>query len=339
MAGYTVGQQIGINAASSAVGGLVGLATSALQHHYNKKLSEKQFEQNVAMWNMQNEYNSPVAQRKRLEEAGLNPALMYQNGASAGNATSMPQYQAFGQSLSQNLLDGMQMAQISANIRKTNAEAENEENKSPFVALEAQAIIDNYIADADVKRSTIRKMSAEISKMEIEGRKLEQDILVGIEDVKLKIAQTASEEERRKLTELQEGLVILQKSLTSQQIKTEEEATRTQEAQTEYVKQQKATAKAQGDMYNAEAGLARERKKTEGKNYELVEANALYKQWENDYMERTGRKPDANLTQSILQWIGKNRRVPSQDYETKAVGETKSTGNSWIDKTAESTMD
>lgn len=40
------------------------------------------------MWNKTNEYNSPLAQRMRLEEAGLNP-YMLMNGGSAGTATSV----------------------------------------------------------------------------------------------------------------------------------------------------------------------------------------------------------------------------------------------------------
>ncbi|WNK13795.1 MAG: DNA pilot protein [Microvirus sp.] len=35
-------------------------------------------------WNMQNEYNSPVEQRKRMIAAGMNPALMYGQGGSSG---------------------------------------------------------------------------------------------------------------------------------------------------------------------------------------------------------------------------------------------------------------
>ena len=41
------------------------------------------------MWNLQNEYNSPQAQMKRFEEAGLNPALIYSQG-NPGNATNAP---------------------------------------------------------------------------------------------------------------------------------------------------------------------------------------------------------------------------------------------------------
>lgn len=41
----------------------------------------------VGMWNKQNEYNSPTAQRKRLEEAGFNPWLQ---GVTTGTATTSP---------------------------------------------------------------------------------------------------------------------------------------------------------------------------------------------------------------------------------------------------------
>lgn len=43
---------------------------------------------NYSMWQKQLEYDRPVNQRARLEEAGLNPALMYGNGSVANLAPS-----------------------------------------------------------------------------------------------------------------------------------------------------------------------------------------------------------------------------------------------------------
>lgn len=40
----------------------------------------------LADWEMQNQYNSPAAQMKRLKEAGLNPNLIYGQGAVANNS-------------------------------------------------------------------------------------------------------------------------------------------------------------------------------------------------------------------------------------------------------------
>lgn len=47
---------------------------------------EMQKADNVAFWNMENEYNSPDAQRRRLEEAGYNPALALGDVNSVGEA-------------------------------------------------------------------------------------------------------------------------------------------------------------------------------------------------------------------------------------------------------------
>lgn len=48
--------------------------------------NQQQFQKD--MWNKTNEYNSPAAQRERLEAAGLNPYMML-NGGSAGSAQTM----------------------------------------------------------------------------------------------------------------------------------------------------------------------------------------------------------------------------------------------------------
>lgn len=45
-----------------------------------RKQYEREKQDNIAMWNMQNAYNSPVEQMKRLKEAGLNEHLVYQSG-------------------------------------------------------------------------------------------------------------------------------------------------------------------------------------------------------------------------------------------------------------------
>lgn len=64
-----------------------------LQNRANRKMAEYQFDRNVEMWNMQNKYNTPANQMQRFKDAGLNPNLIYGKGT-AGNATTMPQYQA-----------------------------------------------------------------------------------------------------------------------------------------------------------------------------------------------------------------------------------------------------
>ena len=58
-----------------------------MNNDYNYKMFQEQQQYNWDMWNAENEYNSASNQRKRLEEAGLNPYIMM-DGGSAGTATS-----------------------------------------------------------------------------------------------------------------------------------------------------------------------------------------------------------------------------------------------------------
>lgn len=56
---------------------------------WNEKMFQIQDERDMRNWTMTNEYNSPQAQMKRLQAAGLNPHLVYGNG-SAVNTSSEP---------------------------------------------------------------------------------------------------------------------------------------------------------------------------------------------------------------------------------------------------------
>lgn len=65
------------------------------QFAFDKEQSELEYQRNLEKWNMENEYNSPQAQRQRLVEAGLNPNLVYGSGtAAAGTAGTAVPYSA-----------------------------------------------------------------------------------------------------------------------------------------------------------------------------------------------------------------------------------------------------
>lgn len=65
---------------------------NADNRRYEYEMYKKQKADAIEFWNMQNSYNSPEAQRQRLEAAGLNPALMY--GAGSGGAGEASNIQA-----------------------------------------------------------------------------------------------------------------------------------------------------------------------------------------------------------------------------------------------------
>lgn len=87
-----------IGGASNLLGNLLGyksqsnanktnLQIAQMNNEFNERMMQKQMDYNTEMWEKENEYNSAANQRKRLEEAGLNPSLMM-NGGSAGIAQS-----------------------------------------------------------------------------------------------------------------------------------------------------------------------------------------------------------------------------------------------------------
>lgn len=110
---------------------------------YNLMLAQMQNSWSQDQWERENEYNLPINQRKRLEDAGLNPDLMYGNGgiqnigASSPSMTSgapssptdmspLGQKKTIGDALRDSLdteFMRAQIKQVEANTRKTNADA------------------------------------------------------------------------------------------------------------------------------------------------------------------------------------------------------------------------
>lgn len=91
-----------LGGASGIVGGLLGGAGSIIgqssankankeiaqmNNEFNAREAQKDRDFQLDMWNKQNEYNTPAAQRARMEEAGMNPFL---SDIQTGNASSSP---------------------------------------------------------------------------------------------------------------------------------------------------------------------------------------------------------------------------------------------------------
>lgn len=119
------------NMAMSAIGAVgnffTGGASARKQYQYQSKLMDKQNQQQIDFWKMNNEYNTPFNQRARLEQAGLNPDLMYGGsgnmyqsqmpGAASGSAPNVD----YG-SFSDNLRFAMQAQVMDAQVSKIEME-------------------------------------------------------------------------------------------------------------------------------------------------------------------------------------------------------------------------
>lgn len=79
--GSTVGKMMGLNDSYGAITDPIGFLTG-------QNAAEAQNAQQLEFWKMQNEYNKPINQMARFDEAGLNPNLIYTQG-NAGNAGSV----------------------------------------------------------------------------------------------------------------------------------------------------------------------------------------------------------------------------------------------------------
>lgn len=85
----------------SAITGIFGANKSAKQSQKNtqltinaqKEAAELAWQNNLSLYHYNNAYNTPQAQMERLQEAGLNPNLVYGSGSVSGNTSgSLPSY-------------------------------------------------------------------------------------------------------------------------------------------------------------------------------------------------------------------------------------------------------
>ena len=118
--------------AMSGIGTIGNLFTGGMsarkQYKYQSMLMDKQNQQQIDFWNMNNKYNTPLAQRARLEQAGYNPDLMV-SGSGNMVQSQMPTAASPGSapnvdygSFSDNLRFAMQAQVMDAQVSKIEAE-------------------------------------------------------------------------------------------------------------------------------------------------------------------------------------------------------------------------
>ena len=79
-----------LNMFSSLANNSFNASQAAINRRWQEQMYEKQYSDNVNLWKMQQEYNTPENQVARLKQAGINPYLALGN-ISTGSATSAPQ--------------------------------------------------------------------------------------------------------------------------------------------------------------------------------------------------------------------------------------------------------
>ena len=134
----------------SAIGNAItGGASARKQYQYQSKLMDKQNNFALSMYNMDNRYNSPVMQRARLEQAGLNSNLMYGNGGiqntssgAPGSASGQAPQVDYGRP-SEAISNALQYAIVNAQTDKMNEEARLAAERAQSEAISRELMMAN----------------------------------------------------------------------------------------------------------------------------------------------------------------------------------------------------
>lgn len=134
----------------SAIGNAItGGASARKQYQYQSKLMDKQNNFALSMYNMDNRYNSPVMQRARLEQAGLNPNLMYGNGGiqntssgAPGSASGQAPQVDYGRP-SEGISNALQYSIVNAQADKMNEEARLAAERAQSEAISRELMLAN----------------------------------------------------------------------------------------------------------------------------------------------------------------------------------------------------
>ena len=157
-----------IEAGANLLGGLVGARS-------NERASEKQMGMQKELIDRQNVYNSPANQMRRLQEAGLNPNLVYGGGAVTGNQSgtgSAPTVASNGDyglsKLGNSINTYMAVQNHDMDMQLKNQSLLNNEVVNKNNNLQAQAQL--------IKTQTEDKvLNAELQKIQVQNKLLQHD--------------------------------------------------------------------------------------------------------------------------------------------------------------------
>lgn len=141
----------------SVVAGAIGVGSDQLAAEDNwkwqKKASDYAYNQNLQMWNLANAYNDPAAQMERLQNAGLNPNLVYGGGNVTGNTSgSTPTYERPNAGYTDRSIQRQQLAMAMKDHQQriTNQAIENDLARQRLVLAEREADRSDRLADAQI---------------------------------------------------------------------------------------------------------------------------------------------------------------------------------------------
>lgn len=173
----------------SGLNAIFGNSAAKKAFKNQKQLMALQQQYAVENWNRENNYNTPAAQKQRLIDAGLNPDLMYGQGAGslqagsidAPTAPSAPMAPAAAPDFGDTITKGAQAALAIAQAKKSKQETIAQQISNDYLVKRNEAEIRSLLSSADLSDAQKREIEARIptyaaavSKIEAENDALKQ---------------------------------------------------------------------------------------------------------------------------------------------------------------------
>lgn len=158
------------NLLSTALGtlGIGGnIASTLLSNEANKSLMRERNQMAIDQWNRENEYNLPKNQVQRLLAAGLNPALMYENGASGLVSATSPDIQA--PSVQSPYIDPLTLAQI----QNINADTDEKRSRIEQSTNLVEQQIKNFQQTIEESKAKVQTILKSLKSMDLEQEEKE----------------------------------------------------------------------------------------------------------------------------------------------------------------------
>lgn len=174
----------GIGSAIQGIAGLFGDSAETQarkQMEMQKELLDYSNQLQVDQWNRENAYNAPIAQRKRLEAAGLNPLFNGIDGNTAGGLSSVSSPAAPDLSAIKNAETNQQRADqenalLTAQVSKTLAEADEARKRADW--YETNQGVNNANTQANTKNTEQDTKNKEKEEKILDQRIEEGDLIL-----------------------------------------------------------------------------------------------------------------------------------------------------------------
>lgn len=294
------------NLGASIVGAVSANKMQKRQFEQQKQLYEQQFRDQRQMIAEQNAYNSPANQRKLLEEAGLNPMLMYQNGSSQSIQSEVanpqvpdaPRYAGSGEIIAGGVQKGidtmMSMAQLrllEAQVRKTDAEATGQDISNRYTPAQYEQQLRKGEVDIQYSTQLIDKAIQDINESgsRIELNKAQIDSLTqGIAESKIRATKILYETQGVKMS-------------------------------TELARQKIASEMLEQGLYAYRVALMQAQTREANANAVNIRSKTFEQDWRNAFLRDYGVSPDASKEQTIFQLVLAATRAAMEQSRTNTL--------------------